>query len=536
MEASQGAALELLKKTDETANIIWSLRYQDSIKKEPVKEAPSDICDQLERPTFFTELRLPEYTKLRKKIWEESSTDKPIHKRIEEELLRAQLITTAARLGHAFIDLYILAIQSLGTLTRKTSEDAEDETDLPTSSLIESYLNLLEGQRVSEGSDRPWAAFDELSEISDNFELILDVNVPEAREKKLTEAARFFGSLLRQQQPVGGMAGKINKTLVQQFRMPGYPFVLISTDLLQEGEDLHTFCSSMQHYGISWTPSSMEQRIGRIDRVRSQSDRRLSNLHGEPTGEDLLQVYFPYLEDSVEILQVQRVLERMNVFLRLMHEGLAAPQVEKSSIDLNKGFQGAQFVVEKISEKLQSSFPVPDWARRGKKKKLAIDEQRAKKAIKRFRALSKFDLPGLNVNWEKREAHDTSLMGTVMFDNGRRQPFVLILKSVEEFLVVRCISPIGRVDPQNSYLAITESIKDKMVRVGATLTHQEFTYDLTVEDDLILAGPEHDVARLAMLLHRVTHQADILEQIHLPELDQPLDNFKQDLQREGSQA
>ena len=41
------------------------------------------------------------------------------------------------------------------------------------------------------------------------------------------------------------------------------------TDLLQEGEDLHTFWSDVFHYGISWTPSAMEQRIGRVDRVRS---------------------------------------------------------------------------------------------------------------------------------------------------------------------------------------------------------------------------------------------------------------------------
>ena len=107
------------------------------------------------------------------------------------------------------------------------------------------------------------------------------------------------------------MAGGVNQTLVRQFRMPGYPLVLISTDLLQEGEDLHTFCSAVHHYGISWTPSSMEQRIGRIDRVRSQTDRRLSEVRVGPLrGDQMLQVYFPHLEDTVEVLQVQRVLDR----------------------------------------------------------------------------------------------------------------------------------------------------------------------------------------------------------------------------------
>ena len=62
---------------------------------------------------------------------------------------------------------------------------------------------------------------------------------------------------------------------VRQFRLPGYPFVLVTTDLLQEGEDLHTFCDCVYHYGISWTPSAMEQRTGRIDRVRSLTERRL---------------------------------------------------------------------------------------------------------------------------------------------------------------------------------------------------------------------------------------------------------------------
>ncbi len=89
------------------------------------------------------------------------------------------------------------------------------------------------------------------------------------------------------------MSGQVNQTLVRQFRMPGYPFALITTDLLQEGEDLHTFCSEVHHYGISWTPSAMEQRIGRIDRVRSHTDRRLTmSGASEMNGNDKLQVYF----------------------------------------------------------------------------------------------------------------------------------------------------------------------------------------------------------------------------------------------------
>ena len=164
-----------------------------------------------------------------------------------------------------------MTIRRLKSLELRAQEATEEEGSGREIGRIHEYLDLLEGQMRSPLAERDWGAFDELAEIAANFPLILDVNEPDARHQPLSETARLFGQLLRKQQPVGGMSGQVNQTLVRQFRMPGYPLVLVSTDLLQEGEDLHTFCSSVHHYGISWTPLAMEQRIGRIDRVRSQS-------------------------------------------------------------------------------------------------------------------------------------------------------------------------------------------------------------------------------------------------------------------------
>ena len=78
------------------------------------------------------------------------------------------------------------------------------------------------------------------------------------------------------------MSGGVNKRLVRQFRMPGFPLVLATTDVLQEGEDLHTFCGKVLHYGISWTPSAMEQRTGRIDRIDSLVQRNLDGRETPP--------------------------------------------------------------------------------------------------------------------------------------------------------------------------------------------------------------------------------------------------------------
>jgi len=372
------------------------------------------------------------------------------------------------------------------------------------------------------------------ADIARNFELILDVNAPDARTKSLSETgSKDFKTILGKQQPVGGMSGQVNKTLVKQFRMPGYPLVLITTDLLKEGEDLHTFCSAVQHYGISWTSSSMEQRIGRIDRVRSQTERRLGDLPCKPTGEQLLQVFYPYLEDSVEILQVQRVLERMNVFLRLMHEGLSIPKEGSKRINLEKEIGGGRWIIEVIGESLRSAFPIQDWAMKGSTTDLAITDDAAREALDRLRALPTSSYGNLKIDWEQPNCNGM-LLGTVRLPSGRVQPFALLLHSEREHLVVRCVSPIGRVHPEEAMDAIAESIRAVRVRLGAIQSRDERSYDLTVEEDVLLGSRETDALRVGMLLARVAEQADTLEQVHLPGLDQPLEVFEDDLKEEGN--
>ena len=314
-EAVQAATLQLLVEhpacsaaVRDSARVAWEAWYRDSAlpAKDQASEAPA-IEQFLEEPTFFTALRRrPE---LRAAIWPASTSPDPTEAFREQEL-RSHMLAAASRLGHSLIDLYTLAIGRLGSLKKGVQDVVEDQESA--GSLASDYLDRLEHHMRTPLEQRDFSAFDELSEIAAHFELILDVNEPGLREASLREGPLLVARLLREQQPVGGMSGQVNQTLVRQFRMPGYPFVLVTTDVLQEGEDLHTFCSAVHHYGISWTPSSMEQRTGRIDRVRSESDRRLSGLtERSPTGDEKLQVFFPHLEDTVEVLQVQRVLDQV---------------------------------------------------------------------------------------------------------------------------------------------------------------------------------------------------------------------------------
>lgn len=456
-EAVQGAAIELMKEhpgsLQERARVVWHQVFESSLARAAKGSILQNVEPYLELRGFFTELRAR--PALRETLWPVSRHTDPVEAFREQEM-RAQLLSSAARLGHSLIDLYALTVKRLGSVDSRAQAEIDEGSDGTrgfTLSLISDFLDLLERQRNTPLASREWASFDELSELAANFELILDVNEPDARNTPLAEMAQKFGQLLRQQQPVGGMSGQVNSTLVRQFRMPGYPFVLLSTDLLQEGEDLHTFCSAVHHYGIAWTPSSMEQRIGRIDRVRSQTERRLlGNGNGTLVDEDKLQVFFPHLEDTIEVLQVQRVLERMNTFLRLMHEGLIVFTDDQRTLDLREEFARGTRAVQQITERLRTAFPVTKDVLGDGRRGLEVSEEAVQRIADRFSALAGPGRVELPIEWEPRREGGV-LMGTIRLGE-RVQPFSLLLQSFGARAVVRCVSPIGRVTPSNEHYGL----------------------------------------------------------------------------------
>lgn len=526
-EAAQAAAIEWLRDQpgsfQESAIHLWQERFQSSVRSQHSREAP-DVADDLEVPTFFTELILrPE---LRMALWPPTDSGN-LREDVREAEQRAQLLATAARLGHGFIDFYVLIIRRLGSLEARQQEvalEGDEDDELNEKGRIEAYLDLLEEQWRIALSDREWGVFDELAEISRNFHLILDVNAPEAREKQLSETARMFGALLRQQQPVGGMYGQVNQTLVRQFRMPGYPFVLCTTDLLQEGEDLHTFCSSVQHYGISWTPSSMEQRIGRIDRVRSQTDRRLSQLDRPMNGDEMLQVYYPYLEDTIEILQVQRVLERINTFLRLMHEGLQQSTRDEKKLNVGRELLSQVHIPPPITLVLESAFPVRAEFTKGTRRNLAVARDHEQSMRMRFENLRSLGTGGLEITWDDGSSAGR-LQGTVRLGT-RSQPFWLVLGSIGEHMYVHGTSPVGRTDLTQVPGELAEHCVQNGVRLAMVDPDANEDPILTVNGDLLLMDEQHDLDRVQRLVGRIVRQADNLEQWLLPGNDASIDDFQ----------
>ena len=303
--------------------------------------------------TIFTELRrCPE---LRNCLWPDEPLDDRENFRttFRRQEQRRELLSAMARLGASYIDLYLLAIARIGSFTLGQRRETESAAELAVD-----FVSLLRSQKDKPG----FHAFHELAQAAEAFDHIVSVNFPDALSCPLPELARLYGVTLQKQVPVGRMSGGVNQRLVRQFRMPGFPLVLVTTDVLQEGEDLHTFCRRVVHYGIAWTPSAIEQRTGRVDRIGGLVQRRLDGLRELPEADDLIQVYYPHLRDTVELLQVRHVLRRLNKFLRLIHRGDSAVGVDGKGIDANRAWREELEDLPPIKGPLESAFPIePRW-------------------------------------------------------------------------------------------------------------------------------------------------------------------------------
>lgn len=137
------------------------------------------------------------------------------------------------------------------------------------------------------------------------------------------------------------------------FRTPSIPRVIVCTDTLKEGVDLHLFCDKILHYGVAWTPGDMEQRVGRVDRYFSKIERRLIVEH--PLTDVRLEVGYPHVLASLERGQVERVVERQVEAEALMDSPLAVSTEKDTSFIA--GAETSTRVTKRIGALYQPEFP-----------------------------------------------------------------------------------------------------------------------------------------------------------------------------------
>jgi hypothetical protein len=98
--------------------------------------------------------------------------------------------------------------------------------------------------------------------------------------------------------------------LMLSFNTPFFPDVLVASRVLAEGVDLHLNCRHVIHHDLSWNPSDIEQRTGRVDRIECKA---------EVVGKSV-EVYLPFVAETQDEKQFFVVMDRERWFNVLMSE------------------------------------------------------------------------------------------------------------------------------------------------------------------------------------------------------------------------
>lgn len=114
----------------------------------------------------------------------------------------------------------------------------------------------------------------------------------------------------------GEVREETRRRLLRGFNSPLLPEILVASEVMSEGVDLHLDCRHVIHHDLSWNPSTLEQRTGRIDRLRCLAEKEGESIH----------VYLPYLEGTADEKMFRVVTDRARWFQVVMGEKYAVDE------------------------------------------------------------------------------------------------------------------------------------------------------------------------------------------------------------------
>ncbi|AMD00543.1 helicase-related protein [Halomonas chromatireducens] len=348
-------------------------------------EGIGELRQKLLSPTFFTHLQKNNQTR----YFFSSSGDlaealkggkKDLYEHIHRVEIHRQLVAQSFRSGHSFIDLYLARLR-LGKAELNESRRQE---------WLRTLCRMLDDQLFQVGFN----SARELVLLNDNLNLVIKNNLPGVYSKTQDELRLWLNYQLPSSAPIIGANGETsaNRSVqARKFRMPGYPLLLVSTDVFQEGEDLHTFCDSVIHYGLSSSPISIEQKTGRVDRVGALAHRRLLGLNqGLAVGEnDFIQVSFPFVKQSIEAIQVRALCENLNVFMGSLHDIAGSGKSMDEFVDTSKELSNRNEIPDQLLELLESPYarPVTIKANQRLVKRIEKDTNQRAEAVRHIEAI-----------------------------------------------------------------------------------------------------------------------------------------------------
>jgi ERCC4-related helicase len=185
----------------------------------------------------------------------------------------------------------------------------------PSPQLLEAALSARDGSQLTlEQRLRAFIGFYKTRDDSERERYLqaLDSVQPGMRRGRVSDTSEdASGLLLPNVRLVNGDTGQdARQRLMLSFNTPFYPDVLVGSSVLAEGVDLHLNCRHVLHHDLSWNPSDIEQRTGRVDRIECKAEQVTRPV----------EVYIPFVSETQDEKQFKVVMDRERWFQVLMGE------------------------------------------------------------------------------------------------------------------------------------------------------------------------------------------------------------------------
>lgn len=151
-------------------------------------------------------------------------------------------------------------------------------------------------------------------------------------EEDPDEAAKVLANV---QEATGRTTHEKRTRLMRSFNTPFFPDILVCSQVMGEGVDLHRSCRHVIHHDLAWNPSSIEQRTGRVDRLGCKAE-----------GTHPIHVYLPYLSGTADERQYRVMTDRESWFQVVMGQAEVAKLIPE---DIEVGITPPEEFAQRLS-------------------------------------------------------------------------------------------------------------------------------------------------------------------------------------------
>jgi len=129
--------------------------------------------------------------------------------------------------------------------------------------------------------------------------------------------------------------------ILESFRDPGGPNVLLSSEVGSEGIDLQ-FCRIVINYDLPWNPMRVEQRIGRIDRLGQKAKKIL--------------IWNLFAKDTIDARIYEILYQRLGIFERALGglEAILGEKIRELTMELLSSQLSSEQEAERIEQTAQA--------------------------------------------------------------------------------------------------------------------------------------------------------------------------------------